>query len=1777
MPPKISGSSANNSSNDTSSSPIWIIKDNIKYEFLNKGTENLNGTYNVFVRLSPSRQRAMLVKAIVFAIFTLGIYQSGIKTAWEEFKSGERLIKGLEAGKVPEEAQKTIKIAMKAGIITPIVDPTPKPDDPIVIPEPVVDPTPNPVDPLKKPIEVKIPEAPKPMELTIQRGDLDHANILDWLQQASKNPILKQTDLYIILNEIISKIGDKNEIKLTNNDLLILKYSDLQDKILELKNTSKEELPKTTQRQTDEFVFNLLKTENSQISQQISTLESPENGTLKAKITALLPLTEQTATLEEFLNKANEGENSTAKEGFAAFTDLLKSEIPVSSPEFKQKLQQDNQAEATIQTAIKHLAIPLAELSKLASPVDETKLLKNLKEINQIFGTIVALNIDDAPFLKRLLIQHTPHTTMAYQLLNEAKGRIFQNVELHEQTVIAIGHMENLLEATERQKLDFVIKLGEQILLKPQQDFNQYQYLELTGGLKFTATATALASVEHVENFLSEINQILTENTCSAKDLLALEAFTSIALYTHIVNPIINRSLINELTSIRTKIRDQMNLDGTRYEIAILRKEEKNQAFYNLLKEKMEDTPNYPRNFWIDPKIAKKMKDMDDSSLTEIIRRKIGNSQYSPPEESNLLVFQNSSPGLRYEIYFHSAQSESEKPKLLLFVTEETKCSQNPLAAQCMDHQLGLFGDSAILPAAREILSNITSTNILEGYSEDLKAGKLEIIAAGFDGGGSSATLIANRMAILYPKTQVTSIAAGSTTTVSTEEAYSMSQATNFLPIRLRYEKDTLVDRSGGNYIGDFSKDVYNTFPLSVSLNENFFDFKGHNKTEYGNVTNFNPAMRNPVVLREVYQETCDGIDVISSSDNQKIIKRTTDLISLGDYILKEKVVATYDKKFLKFDRTTIEGPIDIVPTSGEEEVETIYSLQQIIADLNSPRINTLNPNQIFSLIIATNTLIINYTEINRNIGKTQQIVDLLSKIRNLSNSRLEELKLTNGKIVQGLVGKYDTHLVHLAVRATKLNGNFNETLFDSKHKRGSRDVLGKISYEDQFLEFLGFKTAVKDIDKIGSDSYVSKLCNDSENKYDISLFTPEDRNKKQRIVICCKGGDDISIFVGSPTSILGQGDPLIIDRAEKLEKIILNQLKKLIGNPIPNDVDIVLTGHGSEGAVATALGYFLSKKYANNQIQSIGFGAPSFITKEHSRELREQPNFISLRFLNSQDNRFELGRFPGTSFKDAYHTISFEGFRRPGASQLGGHQSDLYGDAHLVKASMKNAYLLRSIVQQIERERLQQAEAKSPSFFNKVKSPAKVSSPKAAAAAQPIFTPIRIVIDNRKTDLTLLSAKPIENLKEVAPGKLIQIMKYCVELAESDTISHNDQALVKTFFANFIQAIHNKDINESHPIRNPFLEKMIAHGYHPNQLFGGKWKLQKMISEELKKAMQEVAKMNPEIPQKNKDELILTRNYWRGILAGDLNGNRYKPAGGGVNGAVFFRHLESGLNKPEALLPYEEAHISFLGVFKPHPDTVRDFKGKLDLTQWGERVKDTVGMAANLNKDDMNQRVHNEVFAYEMFHIFGFDQHNIGFPTTLEFTNKNDDPRPASFCAFLPGLDLVGSHVEKVSLSKSKTNVLDDKRKNYFPDELNIWQMSKIFDFLTGNMDGHEGNAFVKVDKGMLVGAVNFDYDKAFPIRKTPSIGNQYKWGNLEISKRDFTPATKQALTEMFKEPEQEQKLQAFLNMARGKGQIPNNFTPEQENFLRDRIAILKQVADGTIKTPADLAKSKA
>ncbi len=450
-----------------------------------------------------------------------------------------------------------------------------------------------------------------------------------------------------------------------------------------------------------------------------------------------------------------------------------------------------------------------------------------------------------------------------------------------------------------------------------------------------------------------------------------------------------------------------------------------------------------------------------------------------------------------------------------------------------------------------------------------------------------------------------------------------------------------------------------------------------------------------------------------------------------------------------------------------------------------------------------------------------------------------------------------------------------------------------------------------------------------------------------------------------------------------------------------------------------------------------------------------------------------------------------------------------------------------------------------------------------------------RAIIDNYRLTLNKWSQMDADKIQKIEPGKLIQMMKYCIELVEKGYATKLEETYIFRIFKTFRNAITNNTIEITQEPQNSFFQKMLMHGYDASQLFAGNWKFQQVISPDLKNCVKKLREFKDKGVENSKkeQELILAVNYERGKLHKQMHGDCCLPVGSGLNGTLFWQSFESNTPKAAALFPGDQPGVAFLGVFKPHPKTIQDSANWCNLQQAMERAKTVVGMESYLNSKDANKRVNNEIFAYELFHIFGFQNYHIQFPTTLKVTNENDpNKRPASFGAFIPNFDLVEKHI-KSDEEKRTTNLLNENR-NYTEQELSFWILSKLFDYLTGNLDGHAGNAGVIMKDGYVVGTVNFDYDKAFATQRVENMHNQYAWADLKISQKIFPQCVIDSLKKILENSEE--KIREFLKVARENDQQPDNFTENQENLLKYRLGVLHQIVEGKILRLSDIKKYK-
>ncbi len=142
------------------------------------------------------------------------------------------------------------------------------------------------------------------------------------------------------------------------------------------------------------------------------------------------------------------------------------------------------------------------------------------------------------------------------------------------------------------------------------------------------------------------------------------------------------------------------------------------------------------------------------------------------------------------------------------------------------------------------------------------------------------------------------------------------------------------------------------------------------------------------------------------------------------------------------------------------------------------------------------------------------------------------------------------------------------------------------------------------------------------------------------------------------------------------------------------------------------------------------------------------------------------------------------------------------------------------------------------------------------------------------------------------------------------------------------------------------------------------------------------------------------------------------------------------------------------------------------------------------------------------------------------------------------------------------------EKKTVYDNDEINIFQLFAVYDYLINNLDRHDMNWLVeyKVEDGIikLVKIHAIDHDKSFT-KGNPSrldkLGtrNQYKWCETSISKNKMTDETKQFIRDNLTE----EKLQEIINAIQGDEQLKNFMTSEMEERMKEKAKVLRKIAE--------------
>lgn len=300
-----------------------------------------------------------------------------------------------------------------------------------------------------------------------------------------------------------------------------------------------------------------------------------------------------------------------------------------------------------------------------------------------------------------------------------------------------------------------------------------------------------------------------------------------------------------------------------------------------------------------------------------------------------------------------------------------------------------------------------------------------------------------------------------------------------------------------------------------------------------------------------------------------------------------------------------------------------------------------------------------------------------------------------------------------------------------------------------------------------------------------------------------------------------------------------------------------------------------------------------------------------------------------------------------------------------------------------------------------------------------------------------------------------------------------------------------------------------------------GQKALQRVISPELDALY---TRLELDASQASNEHFQIQMSIAKAMLSTSLGVGIHKTAAG-VNGAQMIKSLEGEI----------------VGVFKP------ERKGSwFDIIGM---IKRFFGQARLLCSARLSQE-YAEVAAHKLSHALGFDI----TPAAQMCTIRNQE---GAFLAFLKGYKEAKDVVETM-----------EAKKAYTANELTLFQKMAAYDFLSGNMDCHDENWFVRMKGDEITEIRVIDHGNSF-IESNPapmsSLGNQYKWGRLKISQESFTAEFVSFIKSMTK-----QGLESFIQETRS--QFLNT---KMEALIRERFWTLRAgVIAGKISCPGDLSR---
>ncbi len=291
-------------------------------------------------------------------------------------------------------------------------------------------------------------------------------------------------------------------------------------------------------------------------------------------------------------------------------------------------------------------------------------------------------------------------------------------------------------------------------------------------------------------------------------------------------------------------------------------------------------------------------------------------------------------------------------------------------------------------------------------------------------------------------------------------------------------------------------------------------------------------------------------------------------------------------------------------------------------------------------------------------------------------------------------------------------------------------------------------------------------------------------------------------------------------------------------------------------------------------------------------------------------------------------------------------------------------------------------------------------------------------------------------------------------------------------------------------------------------------------IYERVQEELQDAQDMQEEDLVRSKKSELAYR-HWERIYTethlAEMRGNAFIPAGAGVNGALFGHGLDG------------------------RRTMVRKDHGK-DPRFVNEGTTLILRSQEEVCKNDPRQA---ETVAYEASDFFGFDV----VPPT------DTDEKGHSYQIFEAG-------------GQSADNAGIKNREHFSPDELEQLQIMAIFDYLIGDLDGHDNNWNVhfKGDSTTIDRVVKFDNGNSFPekslgIRDALTLPKTFAWKNHRWAQKKLIPAPGSRLEKILKELFDPQEQSRFWTKIADK--YPVFISTERISLMTERIAIIHAVRE--------------